>query len=61
MELVALGNPEKRCHHFLLVINHQILFKLEDNEGMHEILNEVELLPLGTMYMVPMGHRVNCT
>ena len=39
MELAALERLKNRCHHFFSVALDPILFKLADNEDMHNILD----------------------
>ena len=45
MELAALERLKNRCHHFFSVAIDPILFKLADNEDMHNILDEFEFWP----------------
>ena len=53
MELPALERLNNRRHHFFSVTIDPILFKLADNEDMHNILDEFEFQPdLTTDYRV---------
>ena len=45
MELAALERLNNRRHHFFSVAIDLILFKLTDNEDMHNILDEFEFRP----------------
>ena len=45
MELAALQRLKNRRHHFFSVAIGPILFKLEDNEDMHNILDELKFRP----------------
>ena len=44
-ELAALERQKNRCHHFFSVAIDPLLFKLADNEDMHNILDEFEFRP----------------
>ena len=55
MELAALERLKNRRHHFFSVAIDPILFKLADNEDMHNILDEFEFRPDRTT-----DHRVSC-
>ena len=53
MELAALERLKNRRHHFFSVAIDPILFKLADNEDMHNIFDELEFWPdLTTDYRV---------
>ena len=45
MELAALERLKNRRHHFFSIAIDLILFKLADNEDMHNILDEFEFQP----------------
>ena len=45
MELAALERLKNQRHHFFSVAIDPILFKLEGNEDMHNILDEFEFRP----------------
>ena len=55
MALAALERLKNRRHHFFSIAIYPILFKLTDNEDMHNILDEFEFRPDRTT-----DYRVSC-